>query len=513
MYLSINTSNDSQKKKKKARRRFATGMSKFGIRKHRRLRFLDHVDTLDGYSALCFATLYKHIDVARLLLKAGANANLEILGGSVPVDPKSPYASCTWPLQIAISGGCTELVNILLEHGAGYVSIDCNGSTPLHQAAQYGKVEVVSLLLDKCKGAAEVDTPTSNDDRTPLHIATQYSNANIVRLLLEKGAACDSRDVFGITPLQLALKNTDFEVVKLLLENGAADGIERVDNNGATLLHKAAEHHKHEVVKLLLERGVPHDTPDRQGYTPLVRALEVLDSNGAEVARLLLLKGAEYDIDKVPAGATFFLLHRVAGWREGGAKILQMLLGKNVDVNYTFQDRDRRTLLHHASQRGSGGVVRILLGQGLNLDCQSNNGKTPLHEAVESGEETIVQMLLGGNANPNIPDADGRTPLHVGLLGYERLILTRTRTNSAPNTIFDDNESIRHRHNAAALKFRGVIQLLVDKGANPDIADQFGNSARSFFASPTLNLPSEAHSEIIAAISQSVSGSSLSESQ
>lgn len=59
------------------------------------------------------------------------------------------------------------------------------GSTPLHEAAIHGHVDIVEWLLDN--HVMEIDTK-DNAGCTPLHRAIQFGHMNVVKKLIEKGA-------------------------------------------------------------------------------------------------------------------------------------------------------------------------------------------------------------------------------------------------------------------------------------------------------------------------------------
>ena len=66
-------------------------------------------------------------------------------------------------------------------------------STPLHIAASRGYTDIVELLL--CHGA-KIDSIDSSD-RTALIVAVSRSNVKVVHLLLERGAKVNIEEIHG----------------------------------------------------------------------------------------------------------------------------------------------------------------------------------------------------------------------------------------------------------------------------------------------------------------------------
>jgi cytohesin len=81
-----------------------------------------------------------HVEVAKLLLRHGADPNAKAKYGATP-------------LHVAASEGHVDVAKLLLEHGADPNAQDKHGNTPLHDAAFKGHVGIVKLLLDHGGGS------------------------------------------------------------------------------------------------------------------------------------------------------------------------------------------------------------------------------------------------------------------------------------------------------------------------------------------------------------------------
>lgn len=78
--------------------------------------------------------------------------------------------------------GYFNVVEALLKNGTDVNIQEENGRTPLHYAAQKGKVEVGRLLIKK---NANIDARTTDDGRTPMFIAAE-EGGEIIHFWLHK---------------------------------------------------------------------------------------------------------------------------------------------------------------------------------------------------------------------------------------------------------------------------------------------------------------------------------------
>jgi hypothetical protein len=90
--------------------------------------------------------------------------------------------------------------------------------TPLHAAATRGHTDILALLL---KHGADVDA-RDRLNITPLHLASVEGKLEAGRCLLDHGADINPRDHRNLTPLSTAVLNGQVEFARMLLERGAA---------------------------------------------------------------------------------------------------------------------------------------------------------------------------------------------------------------------------------------------------------------------------------------------------
>jgi uncharacterized protein len=109
-------------------------------------------------------------------------------------------------------------MQVLLDAGAEVDSQNPSGWTPLHVAAEHGRADACTLLIQR---KAKIDRPLKGSDTQPIHLAAENGQLEVVKLLVEKGAKVDARDDRMCTPLHLAAQDGHLAVVKWLVEHKA----------------------------------------------------------------------------------------------------------------------------------------------------------------------------------------------------------------------------------------------------------------------------------------------------
>lgn len=158
-----------------------------------------------------------------------------LLNYKVDVDPRDKYG---WTPMHAVSQGFHLIPNIyqsfpdvarlLLEHCADVNARTSRGvdpgQTPLHILPcndsimpRYNMTEVVHVLLKHGANVAAED----DQGRTPLNVVAESGDVDIARVLLEHGANVSAEDNQGRTPFQIALARGDNDTIKLLSDHGA----------------------------------------------------------------------------------------------------------------------------------------------------------------------------------------------------------------------------------------------------------------------------------------------------
>jgi len=163
------------------------------------------------------------VEMARLLLRKGANANLQlkqpIIGRHTAFQGDGSLGEGTTALARAAKSGDTPMIKVLLDGGADPRITQKDGTTVAMiattgrgQRSYAGKDSVGTPATDADSLAAltvllgtSVDVNAANaNGQTALHNAAARGSDPIVKLLIEKGAKLDVKDRLGRLPIDMA---------------------------------------------------------------------------------------------------------------------------------------------------------------------------------------------------------------------------------------------------------------------------------------------------------------------
>ncbi|XP_027336918.1 putative E3 ubiquitin-protein ligase XBAT31 [Abrus precatorius] len=206
-------------------------------------------------------------------------------------------------LFAAIASGELEVVEALLENDATLLEHTTSHATlsPLHVAAVNGRIQVLSMLLDRNVKADVLN----RYKQTPLMLAVMHGKISCVEKLIQAGANILMFDSLrGRTCLHYAAYYGHIDCLKAILSAahsapvahswGFARFVNIRDGNGATPLHLAARQRRPECLHSLLDNGalVCASTGGYgfRGSTPLHLAAR---GGSVDCVRMLLAWGAE----------------------------------------------------------------------------------------------------------------------------------------------------------------------------------------------------------------------------
>lgn len=279
---------------------------------------------------------------------------------------------------------------------------------------------------------------------TPLHVAVNLCDINFASLflaqdptLLNKLPLSENTDLQIITPLAIAIYKKDLEMCKFLLsfKNIELDSLVYNQN--------------------LLE------------YSPINNSFDILKL----IAHILKQK---YNQKKY---ISFFTKNALVATINHEQELLFLLN----EINYILPNATQplHIIITHMPSTYSDSVMKIIKNiinhQNTNINAQDENGNTPLLLAIHRNYDiTYINYLLEKGADPTIKNNDLQTVLH---LSRDNDLMNRLLKTDALNYINCQNKNGR-----TPLLFcitngsHSNLKILLQAGANPNIADKFGET-------------------------------------
>jgi ankyrin repeat protein/beta-lactamase regulating signal transducer with metallopeptidase domain/Tol biopolymer transport system component len=419
-----------------------------------------------------------------------------LLAHGAEVDAKDE--SGRTPLHFAVENGNQKLVDVLVAKGADLEAKNAAGATALHLAAANGRSDLVELLVNRGANVNSIDS----ERRTPLHYASRRGNNETAERLIAKGAEVNAKAAHGETPAQLAIlmNRNHKDTVTLLLSKGAAIssiqlaaylgdlarveaflengvGVNTQDPCSPTPLHAAAMGGQKEVAEFLLSKGALVNTDFAALRGAGARPLQYAAFAGSKgVAELLIQKGAEIDA-KNKDGLT--ALHYAVSGRD--IDTARLLIAQGADVNAKLQGPWGWTPLHYGAYYGAKDLVLLLLDHGADINAQTANGTMPSMMAAQRGHEDVVRLLIDKGAA--LSNRDGllfwacrnqQKDLAELLIRKGANVNSKAWGDDAPLALETIHGGYTNATKPADIpRLRGVLEVLLDHGADPDAKDRW----------------------------------------
>ncbi|KAK0747313.1 hypothetical protein B0T21DRAFT_279239 [Apiosordaria backusii] len=362
----------------------------------------------DGNTALLLAVRFNHVDIAKLLLEAGAEASLSNKRGETPWH---------WLVAIEKLEDIFDLVKLLKQNGKNL--LDATAEPPL------GFIDVFGI----------------NHGGTALHWAVELGMTGLARELVSSGA--DIHHAFeGIRPVDMAIQRNKPEILRVFLEELRQRGetlsqpllpfkpgqVPDHLSNGAWftnhVVQAVAFHPFHERLAyggkgwidamrqtLLVLREF-----DLAPKVPISALPQLLLSTGCSTAILKLL--SEEDFLEGPSDPAKF-------WADVAEKIMRtadttnvlyaMKRAKAYSADSRLPNAEKLLDLCTESFRCDGSVVDAIAGEGVKMDFPTEQARTPLMGAVLHRNFEIASALINHGADvnalwkpvyPNSPDEE-----------------------------------------------------------------------------------------------------------
>jgi ankyrin len=454
------------------------------------------LDALDeaGYAPIQYAICSAHPATVKYLLDQGARSDISDQDGNS---------------LLHLAGWIGSLLGIehLVEAGLDVRAKNNEGYDALKYAAQGGFHDVVGFLRDS---GADICQPAMDGNRA-LHLAAEFGQLSTVSTLLEVDNDVDGVNACHLSPIHLAAREGHIAVLQRLLKarqdgnsgQAAADcaddlshkspSCEKVIGHGSpkSALEWAAERGHANILDELLDDRFGHQYEDccaalfwaaRRGHAKLVKRL--LDHG---VQALV--------VDEAHNNA----LHVAA--RNGYIETLCELVSHGSGrpwIKVDSRNSIRQTPLHVATAAGHLFAVEVLMERGASLNAVDENGKTPLHFAAAEGHVALVKLLRKLQDRPWNRDKDGKTAFDLAVeRGNTAAVKELLQSLSVP---LNEDEVARMGlplHSAIRNRHEDVFGALIDRGLDPGVRDEAGNTplhvAAEFNAPRVVDLLLENH--------------------
>lgn len=176
-----------------------------------------------GHNALHMACERGHVDIVKLLLKAGTDAER-------PTPAK--FDNRATPLMIATIHGHLDIVKVLVDAGVKVEAKDKRGRTAAHYAAINGQTHILSYLLRLGVNNLAIDT----SGNTLLHYSTAYGWYFATLLLIEAGCPPNATSFWKMTPMAIAFMKGHSGLVTVLMKQEGVDVNARINDSTGMLI-------------------------------------------------------------------------------------------------------------------------------------------------------------------------------------------------------------------------------------------------------------------------------------
>jgi ankyrin repeat protein len=414
---------------------------------------------VDGSTALHWAAERDDVEMADLLIRAGARATVATREGVTP-------------LQLAAVNGSAAMITRLLKAGIDpNAPLSATGDTALMMAARTGNVGAIRTLLE---AGARVNAQETWGGTSPLMWAVSENHNDAVRTLIAAGADVNARSNYvaaangrgfegrtpvsgktekveefasgWLTPMMLAAREGNTDTARLLADAGA--DVNARAGDGKTALALAIFNGNYDLASLLVDRKADVNVADAQRFTPLFWAVDRRNMETAPAFPWMVTT------DPLP--------------------LIRKLLDAGADPNALVNNTPRARMRE--------GSPRIVFA-------------TALMRAAFAADLELVNLLLAHGADPNVISRDGETMVsaaaglafihgyHRGKSPEERLQVVKLFVERGADVNRPDDYGITPLMAAANIGDPKLIQYLIDKGADLSAHDlgkkndgQFGSS-------------------------------------
>ena len=341
-------------------------------------------DVLGGFTPLVFAVgVSRSVEVAELLIEAGADVNLEWSDGATAICETT-------------ADQFYHLAQLLIAKGANVNVRAVNGLTPLMFAAQNEAAKCVDLFLDS---GADINAVEKKHGVGAFGLALNRLDLSLAEHLLVRGAEPNFGSIETL-PLAVA-EHGSLAFIQALEARGC--NLVRDDQRGR-IAFVSARNSDPEVFDHLLNQGADPSEGNNFGYTPLI--LAALNNHHHLIRRYLGwgVDGSVRDVD----GETALSL-AIEKRHQESVSVLREFHVEECD----YSSLSPEAAMLKAAEDGTLGSILNLRDAGIPLNRCDVQGNSPLMIAVRAGHQGVVRSLYHLGADINHRNDAGDTALSL----------------------------------------------------------------------------------------------------
>lgn len=296
--------------------------------------------------------------------------------------------------------------------------------------------------------------------------------------------------------LCFALTRGHIDCVKMLVEKGV--DVHECTKDGSTTLILASKSGDENLLDMLIKMGVPLNAQNNSGLDAVMAACSSDASDNEFVVRFLISKGGSiHTVDTMGNSA----LHYATRCRH--VHQMEALLDFSSDTNLRNKNGDMP--IHMVSDSGtlnilvryggadinavdgqgspllfqaSNSMLRVLARMGACMDKPDQKGETVLTQAFKAQDvERVWTLTEEVNADPRKACINGMSIFHImAMVGATNIFNVEEEEFNKVDSPMMDWGGYRPMHVACIFGNAHCVEWLVNKGANPHLADENGKT-------------------------------------